>query len=425
MSDDGAEVTLHSPASCKNCLVYRSDTALLDDDLFPTNADFDSESPLRDSSQRMTLCGGVPIDSNVEGKDSLNWCQETALHDNRIDSLWGLTVNLDALCGAWQQFDFVSNTENKSGCNDSPPNTTKRNQGQSTIRHRRLNVSARNQRLESLRHKLYPFDESDGKEGIFLKKTRSFSAVQNDNFTATNKPVKPNNWLTSLDCDRILNENNNQQSPAVVRYRRDVNDYDSDPEDFAKNRTTVTSTLKATQVDSVPEMCERLVHNAKWAVQTFLNARHTFVLHDSTRRESQAVSLWIERGQFLHSNMLAPRLVWCKKHHRTSWSSVQHNDMLESIDLLDIKRILNVTSIDRKLFPFAKRERCVQIKTLEHSWIFETASQTEKEYFVTSLKLTVSRLATLLIVSDENMVEEFFNDFDTTVGNKEEITSTT
>jgi hypothetical protein len=429
IGDDGAEVTLHSTASSNGCLVYLSETALLDDDLSPKKADLDPESPLRDSKQRLSFCG-VRIDSNVEEKDSLNGCQLSALHENHINSLWGLTVNLDALCGAWQVFDFASNTEDIPGGNISPSNTTKVNQCQpnegvgTTIRQRNLNVSARNERLESLRHKLYPFEESDG---VFFKKTRSFSTVQNGNFTATNTQAKPNDWLASLDCDHILNESNNRQSPAAVRYRSNMEDYDSDPEDFAKNRTTA-SNVKATQDYLIPEMYERSVHNARWVVQTFLNARHTFVLHDSTKRESQAVSLWIERGQFLHSNMLAPRLVWCRKCRpsSTSWSSVQHNDMLESIDLLDVKRILDVTSIDRSLFPFAKRERCVQIKTLENSWIFETASKTEKEYFAISLKLTVSRLATLLIVSDDNMVEEFFNDFETKVGNEEEIlTSTT
>lgn len=427
MSNDGAEVTWGYNSSCDEHLENVRDSALLDGESSPTKSFCKNatDCSLRDSPQRLSFCGIRIGSEDSKDKDDSKASRSlvSAFKENRISSYWSSAVNMDEICGGWQSSYFPSITEDTPESSTSSSQVTKLDQDQfgrgvgKATRHRTLNVSARNERLASLRHKLYPFQELEGEGNeLLFKKTRSFTATKSDKTSLKCAPTKTSGWMASLDCEHILNEHYKSQSPVVIRYRRVVEDYESDPEDFTKNRKTKSCSKPVLDhsTSSIPDMCERSIDDARWVVQKFLNQRHTFVVHDPTRRESQVVQVWIERGQFLHNQMLAPRFVWCRKSRQSpkNWNQLQQKDKLASIDLLDIKRILDVPSIDRELFPFAKRERCVRIKTLESSWIFEAASKSEQEYFAISLKLTVSRLATLLIVSDAQMMDEFFNDFD-------------
>ena len=78
------------------------------------------------------------------------------------------------------------------------------------------------------------------------------------------------------------------------------------------------------------------------------------------------------------------------------------------MELLDIHRILNVNRIDREKHPFAKKDCCFLIKTAEDSFIFEASSPKEKDRITQSLKLVISRLASMLIVSDVHRMDDFF-----------------
>lgn len=81
---------------------------------------------------------------------------------------------------------------------------------------------------------------------------------------------------------------------------------------------------------------------------------------------------------------------------------------LERLDLLDIARIQETPNIDRKQFPFVNKRRCFLIETQNEIYLFEAQSVCEKKRIVFGLKLTVSRLASLIMIRDAKAVEEFF-----------------
>lgn len=95
-----------------------------------------------------------------------------------------------------------------------------------------------------------------------------------------------------------------------------------------------------------------------------------------------------------------------------------------SVELLSIIRV-NTPSPDqrpslsgggwnRSLYPFCRLDRtlCVTTNDLNHPYlVFEARSQTERDWLVVALKLIVARLASIIIVRDEDMLLEFFSPY--------------
>lgn len=426
MGVNGAEVTLdyHQPKNpSDDRLAYIRESALLDEDLSPARTLCRPDISTEDSPQRISFCG-LRTCSDVRDIDTTaSTSQLFTYTESRIASILSSAVNTDEICGGWQSFYSAWHTEDIADNNAKIKAKPQKHHHDKFVHRKTFNLSARKERLASLRQKLYPFQEEEEEDIIMLRKTRSFSVTKNDTNSLNQTPTKKKGFLASLGC--TLNENYQNQSPAIRRYKHFTEDYESDPEDFTKSRQTrpCAKRVSSGAKNNIPNKCERSIHHARWAVQKFLNEKHTFVFHDTTRKRSQVVQVWIERGQLLDSQMIAPKLVWFNKCRRSqkNRNHLQRKNKLSSVELLDIQRIVDVPSIDRELFPFAKTQSCVMVKTQESTLIFETASRAEKEYFATSLKLSVSRLATLLIVSDAQMVEEFFNDFDTRIGNEDKI----
>lgn len=145
----------------------------------------------------------------------------------------------------------------------------------------------------------------------------------------------------------------------------------------------------------------------------------------------QCVKVWIEAGVYLNDGtFLLPKLTWTKvsavlasgKSAATDGSiessipkaKIQYSPTLEKLDLLDICRIYPLTTVDRKLHPFALTQKSFCIETQHEKFVFQAQTIDEKERIVYGLKLVVARLASLLMLRDIRAAEEFFGAIATT-----------
>ena len=81
----------------------------------------------------------------------------------------------------------------------------------------------------------------------------------------------------------------------------------------------------------------------------------------------------------------------------------------ESIELLNIVRIVAPAEIDRQKHPFVKKDCAFYIITnTEEEALFETATKDERDKFLFVFKLMVARLASKIIVGDKDVFDEFF-----------------
>ena len=81
----------------------------------------------------------------------------------------------------------------------------------------------------------------------------------------------------------------------------------------------------------------------------------------------------------------------------------------ESVELLNIVRVLKPNTIDRDQHPFAKQRNSFTLQSNTNDiYLFEAFSEKERDRFVQGLKLVVARLASKIIVGDEDVFDEFF-----------------
>ena len=126
------------------------------------------------------------------------------------------------------------------------------------------------------------------------------------------------------------------------------------------------------------------------------------------------VESWLEMGSRLKSSIIQPKFSWRSKYKFDNYLHLPRSkriclEKLYSIELLDIVRILKPTTIDRKLYPFARLECSFTIFTNSNDkFHFETARKDECDRFIYGLKLAVARLASRIIVGDDGVFDEFF-----------------
>jgi hypothetical protein len=73
-------------------------------------------------------------------------------------------------------------------------------------------------------------------------------------------------------------------------------------------------------------------------------------------------------------------------------------------------RILKPETLDREEYPFAKMNCSLFILLSSNErFLFEASSPDERDWFVYGLKLVVARLASMVIVGDDQMFVEFFS----------------
>lgn len=128
-------------------------------------------------------------------------------------------------------------------------------------------------------------------------------------------------------------------------------------------------------------------------------------------RAPQCVSAWVEKGAYLmNQSFVQPKWMW-KPAHEINLNMRRLNIASEApkqVDLLDIGRVRDLPAFDRQRYPFAHRRRCFTVETHTEVHLFEAQSVREKKRIVFGLKLTITRLASLIITQDAKAVEEFF-----------------
>jgi hypothetical protein len=125
-----------------------------------------------------------------------------------------------------------------------------------------------------------------------------------------------------------------------------------------------------------------------------------------------SVQGWFETGSRLQKALIHPKFMW-----RETYQPDIENRKLSmscrapaSLDLFNIIRILKPSGIDRTDYPYAKLDHSFTIKNHDGEvYLFEAKSTRERDWFVHGLKLLVARLASMIIVGDDQMFLEFFS----------------
>ena len=146
-----------------------------------------------------------------------------------------------------------------------------------------------------------------------------------------------------------------------------------------------------------------------------LGQRHGLVWHPPSQEHKNgspvSVQCWFEMGSRLQSKLIQPKFMW-----RETFLPEIHNRKLSascqspySLDILAIVRVLIPSEVDRSVFPYAKLEQTFSIHSKKETHVFEAQSSVEREWFVQGLKLVIARLASMIIVGDDQMFLEFFS----------------
>jgi hypothetical protein len=117
---------------------------------------------------------------------------------------------------------------------------------------------------------------------------------------------------------------------------------------------------------------------------------------------------WIEMGCVMKRQLIYPKFSW-KKQTSHSGTRNKSKDPLHSIELLHICRVHPLSTIDRTLYPFAKKDHCFVVESFQQKAMFEARSKKERDRIVKGLKITVARLGSMIIVGDETVFDAFFS----------------
>ena len=120
-----------------------------------------------------------------------------------------------------------------------------------------------------------------------------------------------------------------------------------------------------------------------------------------------SITGWFEAGSQLDNLVVFPKFVWRQVFQpgTTLIARTPHH-----IQLLSIVGVVAPTSLDRTLYPFARLDRSCLIQTHDgKEYVFEASCGQERDLFVKRLKVLVARLASSVIVHDEDMLKEFFS----------------
>lgn len=135
-------------------------------------------------------------------------------------------------------------------------------------------------------------------------------------------------------------------------------------------------------------------------------------LSGSSNATPHRIKSWFEMGSCLKKTLLQPKFVWRSNDNvlfPSRQSKMKSIHKPESVELLNIVRIVAPTEIDRQKHPFVKKDCAFYIITnTEEEFLFETATKDERTKFLFVFKLMVARLASKIIVGDKDVFDEFF-----------------
>uniref|UniRef100_A0A7S1FYE1 Uncharacterized protein n=2 Tax=Corethron hystrix TaxID=216773 RepID=A0A7S1FYE1_9STRA len=302
------------------------------------------------------------------------------------------------------------------------------------LRNRATVLNAQARRLKTLRDEMNFFYavKSAGEKMSWIDITKSMDDADDDylGILPTNHAVtSPASAKGSTTSCSFFSE----CSPPIITGSTKVDEgedlfYDSDPGDIRvrhKASRKVMVDKKNVPTDSLRGETDKCglhnvgIQNEKTVEENILqemkNENFTLVWHPTQSKHGQnrspvCVKSWIELGSRLRTRFVQPKFMW-----RAAFESKLDKKQLNvssqipnNIELLDICRIVPAVSIDRNLHPLAKLINSFSIETSDDIFMFEARSEEEKQRIIHGLKLVVARLASKLIVGDEDVYDEFF-----------------
>jgi hypothetical protein len=451
MSDDGAEVTLGTaemdidqpmesspPRKVVNPSVVKVDTvaqtpvpasvierrfiigtlpthSLMDDEASPS-----PRTPQKTRSRIMNLwCDNQNFECyKFDEEDGLAVTNQTM--ENTINKFLGSSIGPHDWCASWQAWTYF---EMDHGADDRVLGL--KDDIKRVLRNRAGNMDSRTSRITNLKKDLCPFAATPKRKGAPISKAASFCQGASRH-SKLPKHVHHNSFSSLPSAMFSCMEPTDADSPFVIRTRGLDTDlfYDSDPEDCTKRRSPLGKEKKSRKLTPRDESRakgwpddsfeanyseagtfheyvdindDRQVYER---VQEVMNQRFTMVWHSNAA--PIAIVVWIERGQQFGHTLIQPRLVW-----KRLYDGGASNDR-QSVDLLDICRVLEPRNIDRAKYPLAKESNCLLIQSLDETMMFEASDGQERNQLCRDLKLVVARLGSKIIMDDPALFYEFF-----------------
>lgn len=134
-----------------------------------------------------------------------------------------------------------------------------------------------------------------------------------------------------------------------------------------------------------------------------------------------------EVGAHLDHMVVQPKFTWSpvlQPNLEENRKILLSGSQPHSVELLSIIRVVAPTpdqkpsltgsGWDRSLYPFCRLDRTVCVTTNDLNYpflVFEARSTSERDWLGVALKLIVARLASIIIVRDEDMLLEFFSPY--------------
>jgi len=280
---------------------------------------------------------------------------------------------------------------------------------------RQESIPNRAQRLHRLRrhHQL--------KTPAILKRTKSLdNSMLNETYVSTEQSFQ--NSIGSLfGIDETTSSFAKDIEPITAEYQ---DGYDSDPEINFRSKGENQERKIATDSLNITAISDVITHGSDddqviTAVQESLNYSWTLTWHPTKEAmsavgslndqrkcfEPLCIQLWFERGHVLHfgHTIVEPQFMWRNFLDRDLTAPFQ-------MRLLNVCRVLPLEDIDRAKYPLARASHSFALKMVHgEEFIFEAASERERDLIVSRWKLVVARLAMLAVFEDiDSMAREFF-----------------
>lgn len=281
------------------------------------------------------------------------------------------------------------------------------NESKTNHRNRAWQLNAQASRLRSLRCEMSFAGALEESQKRHLQTTQSFDDIK---YGKASRTAASRLFESPLLQNLVGSTNAQNEAPAEVTY------YDSDPESSRplRTRATRTSVYALSNPGGVnegltDEVFDRVARKSRVSskleteviadiVRVMIHER-MMLMHHVPGRTPGCVRFWIEAGvHLIDDTYILPKLCWCP-YLETS--------KLTKIDLLDVCRIRNLTSRSQATI-LADPRTSFMIETQKDSFVMEAPSEKDREKIVYGLKLTIARLASLLMVRDMRAVEEYF-----------------
>jgi len=443
-----------SPAPMKRgCMPYRPSPKLCADGRpYTTTPDLQKSYPFGPQ----LCCGSTPDISCVRSGDDTTAMVAVHQQESIEKTICYFLSNPDEVVdflGSWQAWSYFG-----MGPTNSSPSIELKDDIKESLRNRACNMSARARHIRKLKGNMNPFDYSNDPNRcnempeISLNKAQSFCVANGPSFRPQFRKSSPSKRRSSPSrsdvsssagssfISSILSCTDNaagSDSPMLVPTRSNSYEddlcYDSDPEEIT--RTVPKGRLSSLRRDESWEnqdgpsekiepkrldfdMNSSTDASVRATVEKILNERLTLIHHHmldaiegDTSNSPSAVKAWIEYGQQLRGKLIQPKYMWKPaRESEQDMSKMGFSDsQLKSICLLDVVRIVEAERIGSCAQALAKSNHCFYIHSTEDTFLFEASSEMERNRIVQNLKIVVARLASLVIVEDRQIFQEFFN----------------